>query len=1078
MSVGNVVGGAIGAYFSQPALGAAAGGLLQNLLFPEKQKKIIGPQLSDLTVQTSTYGAYVADVYGTVPVMGNVIWLENGEIKKTKHSSGGGKKGGLEVVSFTYSATFAVGLCRGPITGVRRLWLGTTLVYDAGSDDDETIAASNQASQVFTLYLGTDTQQPDARMQATLGVANTPAYRGIAYLLFEDLQLAPYNDNLLTASVKAEIVRSGETTEYVPSKHSLPSNPWYLEGASRGRDTCFVDWFNNACFVTENGKDWTQHYFPLANWVKIATNGEIYVVVAIASGSEIVTSYDGKTWAVQSLGTLAGLADVVWTGTFFYAVSNQSSDPYFASVDGRTWLAVSESQDPSSYLSYPLIWSGQRLLVFFPDGVGGTTCASSATGMSGTWTTSAVPSTDQLRDGCAKNGRVVVCGEHQVLGVGVYVSDDHGLSWTFYPQDEEGLHALGNITANDEVFFGYGGERLYWSEDGVNWSYKDVAGYVERNVNNVVVWNGASFLAVSNGDSEMLRVVPRAITSSAVPLSEIVEEHCLRSGVLESSDLITHSLTDTVRGYRIGSQGTIRSALGPLQAAFPFDVRQHGYKIEFLRRGAVGSVMTIPYDDLDARPAGSAAKSHLLTQTKTDFQLPRKLTIQYLDSIREYDVGSQYAERPSSTAVNEENFDLPLVLSASEAAGKAETLLFLRWLERDEIKFTVPEMIYSALEAGDVITVESPIGNRDLRISGINTSADGVMEITAIPYRQGLFTPGALGVESLSNGQTTIYRVGPTLLTLLDLPHIESIQDLPGFVVAACGTNPAWRGGTLLQNKDGGAGDYKSLLALSAPGVTLGFTTDPLNAAVDTRVVDLSSVLYVTIENGTLASVTRAALLSGSNLFAYGEDGRWEVIGVGNCDLVSGSDYVLTDFLRGRYGTEWAIAQHLAGDRLVALDTNDLSFLQLTLSAIGAPWLYKAVTTGLTLDSAAARQWVYRGVAFKPLSPVLLNGYRSLVTGDWDLTWVRRTRSHVKWISSTPPPLGEDSEQYRVDIYTDSGNGTWKRSISSTTPAITYTSAEQGTDFGGDQTTLYLKIYQLSATVGDGTPLTTSITRP
>jgi len=517
--------------------------------------------------------------------------------------------------------------------------------------------------------------------------------------------------------------------------------------------------------------------------------------------------------------------------------------------------------------------------------------------------------------------------------------------------------------------------------------------------------------------------------------------------------------------------------LEPLQAAFPFDVRQHGYQIEFLRRGAVGSVLTIPYDDLDARQAGSAARSRLLTQIKNDVQLPRKLTIQYLDPIREYDVGSQYAERPSSTAVNEENFDLPLALSAAEAAGKAETLLFLRWLERDEVKFTVPEMVYSAIEAGDVITVESPDGNRDLRITGINTTADGVMEITATPYRQGLFTPGALGAEGLSNGQTVIYRVGPTLLTLLDLPHIESVQDLPGFVVAACGTNPDWGGGTLLQNKDGGAGDYESLLALSAPGVTLGFTTDPLNTPVDTRVIDLASVLYVTVENGELSSVTRSALLSGSNLFAYGEDGRWEVIGVGNCTLVSGSDYVLTDFLRGRYGTEWAISQHLAGDRLVALDTNDLSFLQLTLSAIGAQWLYKAVTDGLTEDTAGARQWVYRGVAFKPFSPVLLNGYRNPATGDWDLTWVRRTRSHIKWISSTPPPLGEDVEQYRVDVYTDSGYGTWKRSISSTTPSITYTSAQQGTDFGGNQTTLYLKIYQLSAAVGDGTPLTTSITR-
>ena len=74
-------------------------------------------------------------------------------------------------------------------------------------------------------------------------------------------------------------------------------------------------------------------------------------------------------------------------------------------------------------------------------------------------------------------------------------------------------------------------------------------------------------------------------------------------------------------------------------------------------------------------------------------------------------------------------------------------------------------------------------------------------------------------------------------------------------------------------------------------------------------------------------------------------------------------------------------------------------------------------------------------------------------------------------------PLGESFEQYLVEVYTDLGYGTKVREITVTTPAVTYTSAQQGTDFGGDQTTLYLKIYQMSAAVGAGIPLTTSITR-
>lgn len=43
-------------------------------------------------------------------------------------------------------------------------------------------------------------------MQATLGVANTPAWRGLAYLVFYDLPLASYGNSLAGAQVRAEIV--------------------------------------------------------------------------------------------------------------------------------------------------------------------------------------------------------------------------------------------------------------------------------------------------------------------------------------------------------------------------------------------------------------------------------------------------------------------------------------------------------------------------------------------------------------------------------------------------------------------------------------------------------------------------------------------------------------------------------------------------------------------------------------------------------------------------------------------------------------------------------------------------------
>ena len=84
------------------------------------------------------------------------------------------------------------------------------LIYDAGSNDIETIIASNSTAEGFRLHLGAADQQPDERMQATLGV-DCPAHRGIAYIVFDDFALADYNNNLAATQFKVEVISSGST---------------------------------------------------------------------------------------------------------------------------------------------------------------------------------------------------------------------------------------------------------------------------------------------------------------------------------------------------------------------------------------------------------------------------------------------------------------------------------------------------------------------------------------------------------------------------------------------------------------------------------------------------------------------------------------------------------------------------------------------------------------------------------------------------------------------------------------------------------------------------------------------------
>jgi hypothetical protein len=97
-----------------------------------------------------------------------------------------------------------------------------------------------------------------------------------------------------------------------------------------------------------------------------------------------------------------------------------------------------------------------------------------------------------------------------------------------------------------------------------------------------------------------------------------------------------------------------------------------------------------------------------------------------------------------------------------------------------------------------------------------------------------------------------------------------------------------------------------------------------------------------------------------------------------------------------------------------------------------------------------------------PLAPVHVAAKRdgSGVT----FSWIRRTRTDGdSWVGEVP--LGEDSEQYALDIL--SGGGV-VRTLSTTTPSVLYAAADETADFSAPQSALHVRVVQLSATVGRG----------
>ena len=128
-------------------------------------------------------------------------------------------------------------------------------------------------------------------------------------------------------------------------------------------------------------------------------------------------------------------------------------------------------------------------------------------------------------------------------------------------------------------------------------------------------------------------------------LSTIVSDECLLYNSLSSQDIDVTSLTPLVRGYTISNISTIRSFLEPLRVAWPFDIRQHGYKVQFLLRETSPTVGVVAVDDLCVSSYDGENNTVLTTDREANVRLPARVILKYIDYTREYETGLGYAER-------------------------------------------------------------------------------------------------------------------------------------------------------------------------------------------------------------------------------------------------------------------------------------------------------------------------------------------------------------------------------------------------------------------------------------------------
>ena len=236
-------GFAAGILIGQPGLGFAIGnmlgGVVGNLLFPEDPVNTneSGPRLSDLSVQTSTYGNGIPLLYGTVRVAGNVIWstklIEHVNTTITEVEGGkGGSNPTTTLTTYTYTVSFAVSLCHNEIVGIKRIWADDKLWFDFTDPPAGT-------SFAYELYTGTEDQLPSPTIEADKGAGNVPAFRGQAYIVFKDLSLTKFGNRV--PNFHFEVVGSGSLS--ISAQHVVTT-------------TGNFGWWTRMALDTETGYIW------------------------------------------------------------------------------------------------------------------------------------------------------------------------------------------------------------------------------------------------------------------------------------------------------------------------------------------------------------------------------------------------------------------------------------------------------------------------------------------------------------------------------------------------------------------------------------------------------------------------------------------------------------------------------------------------------------------------------------------------------------------------------------------------------------------------------------------------------
>lgn len=563
------------------------------------------------------------------------------------------------------------------------------------------------------------------------------------------------------------------------------------------------------------------------------------------------------------------------------------------------------------------------------------------------------------------------------------------------------------------------------------------------------------------------------LNSGSVNLSDLVSALITRSELLKTSDIDVTGLSSisVTGGFTITDQSSIIDSLAALQKVYLFDIVEEDYKLKFILRENSTITRVLPAADLQAAEVNQ--KPFELKQiVPAGYLTPSRYSARFRDINAQYEQGAVHVESPFGETSVAVTIDYPLAMTSQQALSSLEkTVRSTKSAEGGEIVVTTV-MRNSDLEVNQYVTVDSEDGSSFTgRVVAKEEGRPGLVKLQILLDSLANYT-GSTMVEDFSRADVVNPPFRGELILIDSLPFNGNEDNLGVWVCVTLESGPA-SASQLSVSYDRGETFVPTQGVVN--GVTAGRAVNRLLSDTDTH-ISSNQVLTFRPISGVFTSTTLDELRKTpeSAVYFYGNQGRWEIIKIQTFTDNGGGTYTASNILRGYKGTAFNMDSHESGDWLIKFDRTYFARINAPDDALFNEYVVKA---GIS-NPGGGRQFlvastILSGYGRLPLPVGDFTGFRN--GDDWELNWKRQARFGIEWKNKVNTSNDESEERYKVLVLDTAANDLVVREIETTTTSATYTSAQQVTDWGSNQTNLEIAVIKMSSLMGEGIPLRVSL---